>query len=405
MRIAHIVNSLTKASGVSAFCSNMVQHLANQGIDIDLYVWWVGDDALLPDHERIRIIETKDTGFNPDIRPDIVHVHSLWVPIAHQGCVYARRNKVPYIISPHGMLTSWALKHNWWKKLFGMAFYQYRDLKTALMLHVTAPSEADDISRLKLSQNIALVPLGTILPEPDVEVSDNIHEGEQPGSRIILFLSRLDKKKGLVNLFHAWASVRRDWIAERQQTDRHCPVRWRLVIAGPGAMGYKEELLSLARSLRLNCCDLSDNFHLSCLDQIEKDTDVVFTGPVYGKDKDGLHRIADLLVLPSFTENFGAVVIDSLAHSVPVITTKGTPWKELEGQKEAGSEKSSGRCGWWIDIGVEPLAKALREAMKMTDEERRKMGENGRRLVEAKYTWPIVAGEMKKAYEGMLGGT
>jgi glycosyltransferase involved in cell wall biosynthesis len=62
----------------------------------------------------------------------------------------------------------------------------------------------------------------------------------------------------------------------------------------------------------------------------------------------------------------------------------------------------TGRAGWWIDVGVEPLVEALREAMGMSDEERRAMGENGRRLVEAKYRWEAVAGRMAEVYEKCL---
>jgi glycosyltransferase involved in cell wall biosynthesis len=61
-----------------------------------------------------------------------------------------------------------------------------------------------------------------------------------------------------------------------------------------------------------------------------------------------------------------------------------------------------GRCGWWIEIGVDPLVEALREAMTLTDEERRAMCENGRRLVEAKYQWPMIAKAMEKVYEGCV---
>jgi len=64
----------------------------------------------------------------------------------------------------------------------------------------------------------------------------------------------------------------------------------------------------------------------------------------------------------------------------------------------------NGRCGWWVDIGVEPLAEALKEAMSLSDEERCAMGENGRRLVETKYTWPAIAEQMKLAYEWILNG-
>lgn len=44
----------------------------------------------------------------------------------------------------------------------------------------------------------------------------------------------------------------------------------------------------------------------------------------------------------------------------------------------------------------------MREAMGLSDEERRAMGENGRKLVEAKYTWPAIAEQMKAAYEWVL---
>ena len=63
---------------------------------------------------------------------------------------------------------------------------------------------------------------------------------------------------------------------------------------------------------------------------------------------------------------------------------------------------TSGRCGWWVDVGVEPLAEALAEAMGLTDEERRAMGENGRRLVETKYQWSTIATEMNLVYEKVL---
>ena len=65
-----------------------------------------------------------------------------------------------------------------------------------------------------------------------------------------------------------------------------------------------------------------------------------------------------------------------------------------------GGENEGTRCGWWVDVGVEPLAEALREAMGLTDEERRAMGESGRRLVERKYRWERVAQAMCGVYGG-----
>ena len=89
-------------------------------------------------------------------------------------------------------------------------------------------------------------------------------------------------------------------------------------------------------------------------------------------------------MLPTYSENFGIVVAEALWAGVPVITTKGTPWQELEERK----------CGWWIDIGVESLVEALKEAMSHGDEERAAMGARGRKLVEEKYTWDAVCKAM-----------
>src|SRR4030095_16360119 len=101
----------------------------------------------------------------------------------------------------------------------------------------------------------------------------------------------------------------------------------------------------------------------------------------------------NLFVLPSHSENFGMVVAEALACGLPVITTKGTPW-EVVGRE---------RCGWWVDVGVEPLAHALRTAVALDDAERSEMGSRGRRLVEREYTWPAAAKKMASVYQWMLG--
>jgi glycosyltransferase involved in cell wall biosynthesis len=212
---------------------------------------------------------------------------------------------------------------------------------------------------------------------------------------MVLYLGRLHPLKGLEMLVEAWGRLHDAQHQSPQPSMEH----WRLVIAGPDEQGTLAALERQSRELG----------HMESID---------FAGPVYGEEKERLLDAADIFVLPTRSENFGIVVAEALAAGVPVITTKGAPWAELLGQdscddsvvvreriKGAGvkgervkKEVGGGRCGWWVEVGVEPLTEALREAMSLTDEERWAMGENGRRLVEKKYRWEAVAEQMMELY-------
>ena len=117
-----------------------------------------------------------------------------------------------------------------------------------------------------------------------------------------------------------------------------------------------------------------------------------YLGAVSGTQKRESYRAADVFVLPSHSENFGVVVAEALTHGLPVITTTGTPWPEIV---EAG-------CGWWIDIGVPPLAAALGEAMGLSDRQRSLMGKRGQEYVR-RYAWDAVARQTAEVYRWLLG--
>lgn len=92
-------------------------------------------------------------------------------------------------------------------------------------------------------------------------------------------------------------------------------------------------------------------------------------------------------MLPTYSENFGIVVAEALWAGVPVITTKGTPWNELEER----------HCGWWIDLPPkESLEDALLAATILPRSELRLMSERGggKKLVAEKYTWKAVCDKM-----------
>ncbi len=142
---------------------------------------------------------------------------------------------------------------------------------------------------------------------------------------------------------------------------------WRLRIVGPDEVGWQKDLCS----------------------RVEHVDHVEFVGPKFGEELRAEYAGCDCLALVSHTENFGATVVDAMACGKVVITGKKTPWREVE---ERG-------CGWWVENEPAVLAKAIQEMMEMSDEEREKMGEKGRKLVEEKYTWSAVGKKMKEVYE------
>jgi glycosyltransferase involved in cell wall biosynthesis len=279
------------------------------------------------------------------------------------------------------MLAPWALQYKRWKKKIAWWLYQRRDLRSARCLHATGQQEVDSLRALGLRNAIALIPNGVELPEggkeklktemlkaemgdesTNAKLKADIGSQRSEGRRLrkVLFLGRIHPVKGLRYLVEAWHIAR--------------PGGWRCILAGPDEAGHQKELEAILRLRKL-------------------ENAFKFPGMMENDQKTKLLREADLFVLPSFTENFGMVIAEALAAGLPVITTKGTPWQELRTRQ----------CGWWIDIGVEPLAAALREATSISDQERHEMGRRGRGLVEEKYSWPQIGRDMVAVYQWVLG--
>ena len=332
-------------SAVKGYC----RALDLAGIDITLLVTSGHDD--FPDRGRVRVVY----GTPVDIAGfDLVHIHGLWTPALHRVARDCRVKGVPYVVSPHGMLDPWALGVKKWKKRLAMALYQRRDLEGAAAFHVTAAPEERSVRAQGLSQPCFVVPNGVALPR---EMPPRMAGGD--GCRTAIFVSRLHPGKGLLTLAEAWARVR--------------PAGWVMKVAGPDSYRHQAEVVA-----RLETLGIRDQWQ--------------FAGMLDDEEKWKAYRSADLLVHPSVSENFGITVAEGLAAGLPALATKGAPWGEL----------ASERCGWWIDVGVEPLAAALREATTMDDAARAVMGARGRALVEAKYLWPGIGRAMAAAYENIL---
>lgn len=354
MNVLHVVPFLPRASGVSVFACGLARELTAAGHGATLAVARRAADDF-PVDASVRTVDLPDVLDMGVGAFDVVHVHGLWSFSLHRAAAAARKAGVPVVLSPHGMLRPWALRHKFLKKRLALALYQGRDLRRAALVHVTAQPEADDVRRMGSRAPVVVAPLGV---EHAAFAAAPIPL--RRASRTVLFVGRLHPVKGLPNLLAAWARL-----------PDAMRMAWRLRIVGADEGGHLAFLRARCRALAL-----------------AEGSQIVFAGPKYGEELAREYADAALLVLPSLSENFGGVVVDALSRGVPAIASKATPWAELE----------AARCGWWTEGDARSLSEALRCAMSLSDDERAEMGARGRALAAAKYTWRATCATMLAAY-------
>jgi glycosyltransferase involved in cell wall biosynthesis len=285
--------------------------------------------------------------------PRILHDNGLWGYTNYMAARFAARQRIPLIISPHGMLEPWALQAKRIRKRVALAVFQRNVLASAAMLMVTAPSELESVRRAGLRQPVAIVPLGVSMPATPARHATSSR------MRKILFLSRIHPKKGLLALVEAWHRVH--------------PSGWQVVIAGPDEGGHLAQVRELTK-------------RLGVAQQFE------FHDEVEGDAKRDLYQSADAFALPTFSENFGVAVAEAMSYGLPVLTTRGAPWSILE----------SIDAGWWVEPGVDGLAQGLRKLLATTAAQRAVMGRAGRAYVAENLGWPLAGKMTYEAYAWVL---
>ena len=296
---------------------------------------------------------------------DLLHVHGLWMYPSVASLSWARSTARPYMVTPHGMLDSWAIRHSGWKKRAALWAYEARHLQGATCLHALCDAEAQAIRALGLRNAICIIPNSVERPEPSPAVAPGWHGQLPDKARILLYLGRLHPKKGLINLLHAWQSFERR--ADAGQGD------WHLAVAGWDQGGHEQELRHLSETL-----SVTGSVH--------------YLGPQFGADKDALFRAATAFILPSLSEGLPVVVLEAWSYGLPVLMTKHC---NLPEGYQAGS-------AWEIDTDCEGIKRGLDLMARMTDEELRAAGRAAHQLCNTRFSQSRTSDMMKAVYGWLL---
>lgn len=281
----------------------------------------------------------------------LVHDHAIWLANNHSVARFCRQRSIRRIVSPRGMLGSWAMGHSKWKKRLAWNLFQKRDLQSANGFHATSEQEAEEIRTLGFKQPIAVVPNGVDFPDALPDRTDG-------SAQQFLFMSRIHPKKGLDNLVRAWKAAR---VAENG---------WRLKIVGPDENGYRHQIEKLVDDLELR---RSINFH----------------NEVGDTEKWQMYVDSDFFILPSFNENFGIVIAEALAAGVPTIASKNTPWSAIESME----------LGWWVDNDIATLTEAIRAAVSSSPTRRAQMGQRASHWIREEFSWLNAGKQLASFYE------
>ncbi len=372
MRIGFLISSVSReAGGLFQSVCGLAKAVASTNANVQ--VFGIRDEQSAVDLQEWRPLSVQTFrprlrvwGYSNQLVPtmldadlDILSVHGLWKYCSVGSQRWHQRTGRPYVVHPHGMLESWALRNAHWKKRIAAALYENQHLRGAACLCALSEGEARSIRGYGLRNPSCVIPNGIDLPD----LSESNAKTQSENRKTLLYLGRLHPKKNISNLIRAWNKT--------FNSQRASGERWVLAIAGWDQGGYESELKRTAAG-----------------------ASVVFLGPRFGAEKSECYRTCDAFILPSLSEGQPMTVLEAWAYAKPVLMT---PECNLP-------EGFSADAALRIGPSAEEIAAGLKQLAQMSDDDRAAMGTRGRTLVATRFSWPRIGEQMRAVYDWVLGG-
>jgi len=381
MKVLHVIPSVAPwRGGPSAAIRAVARGLARQGVDTHVATTNDNQPALLEVPLRRPVEEDgvtyhyfpRQTRFYICSLPfstwfwrsateyDLIHIHTVFSYCSNAAAWIAHQKAIPYIIRPLGVLNRWGFRNRRpLLKQMSFALIEKRLLSRAAVVQYTTEQEKYEAAGLGFPHRPVVIPnpVEMCQPESNFRGQFRAQYPELADRRIVLFLSRIDPKKGLDLLLPAFREVL-----------RHDPGA-ALVIAGEGKPSLVDQLRRMASEL-----DITNS--------------VFWPGFLSGSRRAAAFADADLFVLPSYSENFGMAPVEAMGFGLPVVLTD---------QVGIHKEVSAARAGIVTPVSSEAIASALILLLR-DDSLRPEMGRNARRLAASQYSVESVASRLRDLY-------
>lgn len=378
MRVLHVLSSVAAVQGGparSTLAAIRAVHTADPSVtgtllstDYRLEPWWEAElrDKLPPavGLERFPMYGRHTAAFSPGLvgwlrrhvrSYDVVVVRTQLHPLSTAAMWVARAAGVPYVLTPHGTLSTYTFEHR--NAAPKRLYFRALDgplARGAALVQCTTENEAAELVARDPRLTVRVVP-HAFEPGPEPR--------PEPVPGRVVFLSRLDPMKGFNVLLPAMAAVR----AARPEAH--------LVVAGTGTPEYEAHLRAEVARLGL-------------------DAAVTFAGFVGGEDKRRALAQAAVFALPSYRENFGIAVVEAMAAGVPVVVSPGV---------DIGGELARAGAGTVAERTPEAVAQAIL-ALLADPAAARATGQRGRAFVEAAFTPAVVGRKLLDLYHQAASG-
>ena len=283
---------------------------------------------------------------------DILHFYGGWSLFQVKLVILSFLLKKKIIIQPLGFYEPWSLEQKKIKKKIAWFFYQKKILQISNLIHCASYQEKKNLLILDNNLKTKVLPYGI----PNIFIKKKITKKIKINKKAIFF-SRIHEKKGVENLVNCWNKI----------NDKN----WKLDIVGP-------------------CND--ESYYLKIQSLAQNNLKIRFLKPIYTfKEKKKLFKNYDLLILPSFNENFGMVILEALSRGLPVLTTENTPWIDIK----------RNNSGWFISGGYNNLLLELKKIFKLNIFSFRKKSINALNLAR-KYDWSSLVRDYISVYKKVL---